>query len=205
MPVSNTFPHNFREEGGTLGTDGMLYQRLTGVAQISATPSGSTAGLALLNSLGLPLALPAVSAISDIKFRYINRAGNPLVLSGSGVIKIATAANADATSTSVPAAVGRNEATQAALAAATSFAVDTVGYSAIPLGGFVANAASTPLLLFARDAAAAGTTNRDLSCADGLGLVAVELYCITRLTAARFDGYTLSEAMLTALTPVITQ
>jgi hypothetical protein len=161
--------------------------------------------LALLDFNGLPLAIPAVSAVSDVKFRYINRSGSPLVLSASGVIKVATAANVDATATSSPAAVGRNEATQAALSAATSFAADTVGYSAIALGSFVANSTSAPLLVFARDAAAAGTANRDMSCADGRGLIAVELYVATRLTAARFDGYTLSETMLAALTPVITQ
>ena len=203
MPAATFFPNDWREEGATLGDDGLLYSRLTGSALITATPSGSAAGLALTDSTGAALTIPAASIVSDIKFRYFNAAGNPIVLSTAGVLKVALAANADATSASVAAAVGRTGGTGAALAAATSFAADTSGSSAITLGGSVANASAAPLLLFARDAAAAGTANYNMSCADGRGLVLVEVFFQTRGVASRRPAYTLSQAIETAIFPVI--
>ncbi len=203
MPVPTFFPNDWREEGSALGDDGLLYTRLTGSALITATPSGSASGLPLLDQNGAALTIPAASIVTDIKFRYFNAAGNPIILSTAGVLKVALAANADATSASVAAAVGRTGGTGAALAAATSFAADTAGSSAITLGGSVANASAAPLLLFARDAAAAGTANYNMSCADGRGLVLVELFCQTRAVASRRPGYTLSQAIETAISPVI--
>lgn len=201
MPVANFFPVQTREEGGYITPEGFLANRLTGTALITATPSGSS-GLALLDSNGAALQLPANSAIYDVKFRYYNLGGNPLILATAGVIKVGTAANVDATSTSVPAAVGRN-ASGTALGTATSFAADTSGHSVIPIDAPIANSSAASLLVFARDAAAAGTASYNMSCADGRGLIMAEVFAVTRLPASRFDAFTLSDTLLATLTPVI--
>lgn len=201
MPVSQFFPVSNREEGGYITPEGFLANRLTGTALITATPSGNS-GLALLDSNGAALQLPANSIVHDIKFRYYNLAGNPLILATAGVIKVATTANADANSTSVPAAVGRNAA-GTALSTATSFPADTFGHSAIPLQTPVANATAGALFVFARDAVAAGTNSFNMSCADGRGLIMVELFASTRLAPSRFDAFTLSDALLATLTPTM--
>lgn len=202
MPVSQFFPVSNREEGGYITPEGFLAHRLTGTALITATPSGSTGGLALLDSNGAALQLPAASIIHDIKFRYYNLAGNPLILATAGVIKVAPLATSDATLTTTAAAVGRNAA-GTALGAATSFAADTFGHSVIPIQTPVAIATATPLLVFARDSAAAGSASYNMSCADGRGLIMVELFASTRLAPSRFDAFTLSDAVLNSLTPVL--
>ena len=190
MAPRTAFPFEHRLDGAAPMNSGWENVRETGVARIRSTDSAA-AEIDILKEDGSALTVPASTHFRGLSFRVI---GEGLTLSANGVLKVAAAAETDATSASAIAAV-------TTAAAATSIPTGSAGTSVIQYAG-VANGSASTLKLFGTDAAATGTA-RNITSPGGNSLVVVELFYVRRQGAIAESDVTLSKTDKELITRVI--
>lgn len=204
MARSTNFPYVIKTDGATPIGNGLEALRRTGIVRVQS----AAASYPVLTLEGNAFTLAANEQVTYLGFRLLNG----LTLSANGVVKLAQASNADATATNTIAAVLRSSDTTP-LAAATSFPAESSGYALIGVGAALA-ASAGPLLLLGRDAAAAGTTNVNLSAGAGAplndqgiatALVICEIYTVFRKTPPKIGEIDLPDRDAALLTRVIKQ